>query len=185
MEYVFEERPKVTFFPLGVQSFSCEEWLFVSGAASSRLGIRSIPLSVFSYELSMMGIAQSLDHATKPFLTYLREDDTYQTLLERILLITDEADWERMTLVTRNLRSIPLPIERTPSLPVAAQPLEEEEEELGSETEAEGGEGAGAWTKRFEEKIDRWYFHLYSYPHLILIHRCLSIGTLLRGTHIR
>jgi hypothetical protein len=176
MEYLLEERPKFNDCQLGVQSFSSEEWCFLSGASSSRLGIRAIPLSVFSYELSMLGIAQSLVHDTKPFLTYLREDDTYQSLMDRILLYTDEANWDRMALVSRNLRQVHLPIETIPS------PVEEMEEETQPQEDAEelGIETEGGWLRRSEEKSDHWYCLS---PMLVSLlppdHVCHSVGILM------
>lgn len=126
MEYFFEEKPGAPPQSLGVQSFSPEEWLFLSGASVSHLGIRAIPLSVYSYELSMMGIAQSLSHSTQPFLTYLREDDTIETLRERIILHTGESDWEKIVLVNRTIRPFELPTE-IPARAASPESLDEDE----------------------------------------------------------
>lgn len=110
MEYFYEDETE-EYSCLGVQAFSCDEWVFMCGASLLRLGVRAIPISVYSYEINMMGVAESLDHDTKPFLTYLREDDTYQTLTDRIQLYTGENNWEKLALVSRMFRAYLLPIE--------------------------------------------------------------------------
>jgi hypothetical protein len=111
MDSFCDERPWTPSLPLGVQSFSPEEWVYLSGASVHHFGVRAIPISVYSYELSVMGIAQSLSHETQPFLTYLREDDTIETLTARLILYTGECDWERMALVTPTIRPFILPAE--------------------------------------------------------------------------
>lgn len=141
MEHFLEERPIYPHHSLGVQAFTSDEWIFMSGASYQHFGIRAIPISVYNYELTMLGIAQSLNHDTKPFLTYLREDDTYEILAQRIMLYTGECDWEHLALVSRAVRPYILPVE---------SPSQSDEANNNNSDD--------------DEKGEIWY---YSYSHMV------------------
>lgn len=127
MDFFLKEKSWDLFQSLGVQCFSSEEWIFMNGAAVPHFGVRAIPLSVYSYELSPLGIAQSLSHETPPFLTYLRADDTLETLTDRIILHTGESDWEKMALVSRTFR----PFQLLTSIGVQSPDEDEEKNDCG------------------------------------------------------
>lgn len=118
---------------LGVQSFNAEEWTFITGLSYYRFQIRSIPLSVFSYDISNtnMGVVQRASDHIKPFLTYLREDDTIETLSNRIIEITGENGWETLSLISRQFRAHELPVETSkPTIQVGPQPLPQQQNDI-------------------------------------------------------
>mmetsp|Transcript_25746 Transcript_25746/g.43375 ORF Transcript_25746/g.43375 Transcript_25746/m.43375 type:complete len:1590 (+) Transcript_25746:156-4925(+) len=87
--------------PLCAQLVAPEELALMT---SSHPVVRSIPISVFSFEYSMH-IAKArvrlVEREIGPFLSYVREDDTHETLLTRLASQVGEdtnTDWEKMRL---------------------------------------------------------------------------------------
>jgi hypothetical protein len=101
---------------LGVQLITSDDWIYMSGFAYLNSGVRSIPISIFSFELSPTGTADSFSHNSKPVLSYIRDDDTLDTLVSRIGSLTGETDWEKLVLVNQFDRIVQFPVESPPRL---------------------------------------------------------------------
>jgi hypothetical protein len=101
-------------FQTGVQYVSPEDALFLSGSHPT---VRSMPLTVFSYELSdrvVFPLALDGDGfcpAHLPFVSYLREDDDWATLARRLAAITGEKDsWQSLVLALIPVAKFPQPV---------------------------------------------------------------------------
>lgn len=101
-------------FQTGVQYVSPEDALFLSGTHPT---VRSMPLTVFSYELSdRVAYPLALDDngfcpAYLPFVSYLLEDDDWATLARRLAAITGEKDsWQSLVLALIPWGKYPQPV---------------------------------------------------------------------------
>ena len=78
---------------MGLQYVSAEDWGYMCGRRRDTHGVRSMPVEVFDFELYMQ-IARPVASPSGPCVTYVREDDTVETLLHRISALTGQNEWD-------------------------------------------------------------------------------------------
>ncbi|CAE7662604.1 unnamed protein product, partial [Symbiodinium microadriaticum] len=91
MDYLLFDTMWTRLNTIGVQYISREDWSFICG--QNKEGVRSMPVEVHDFELYMQ-IARPVASPSGPCVTYVREDDTAQSLIERISIVTGESDWD-------------------------------------------------------------------------------------------
>ena len=137
---------------LVVQLVSQEDLLYMNSCHPC--GVESIPIAVSGYEL----FGASCRHRNLlngPFLCYLRRDDTYDTLAERLGAFSDCEDWSKFKLSVIRDR-IPYALPRTSS------PISGDNTSLDAQSDI-WGEVVKCFPSAAMWKEDaRSYFHLTS-----------------------
>lgn len=94
---------------LAVQLISHEDLMYMNGCHPC--GVESIPIAVSGYELFGASCRHRSLH-NGPFICYLRRDDTYDTLAERLGAFCGSEDWSKFKLSVIRDR-IPYALPRT------------------------------------------------------------------------
>ena len=97
MDYLLNDSMWPRICSLGLQYVYPEDWDYMCGRR--RHGVRSMPVEVFDFELYMQ-IARPVASPSGPCVTYVREDDTVESLLERISAVTGENGWDTVRVAT-------------------------------------------------------------------------------------
>ena len=138
----------ITVNPLCAQLVTPVETVFMTASHPS---IRSFPISIFSFEFRMntaMCRAPLSETDAGPLLSYVREDDTHETLVSRLEVLIGEGtdtDWESLRLAVVSPQNVPhfLPRARAASPRALTVPnesvAEAKEQEKEKESEEEGG----------------------------------------------
>ena len=92
---------------MGLQSFSPEDLVYLTGGNDT---VRSMPVTVFSFTLQATSSSVDVcppDQFSGPFISYVREDDDYESVVARFGLITGEPEneWKnyRLAVVDKNI----------------------------------------------------------------------------------
>lgn len=87
---------------IGMQYATREDWSYIQGLRRRNHGIRSMPVEIYCFELYMQD-ARPIAYPNFPCISYVREDDTIESLTQRISTITGDSDWEnvRMAVVCK------------------------------------------------------------------------------------
>ena len=97
--FLSQTKPRV--FAVAVQHVTAEEAIFLRGKHPR---IRSMPLSVFSFtlvgQITVPLPCREYPQGGGPFMSYLREDDDYQSLVRRLAAISGDSreEWWKMRL---------------------------------------------------------------------------------------
>mmetsp|Transcript_6273 Transcript_6273/g.9471 ORF Transcript_6273/g.9471 Transcript_6273/m.9471 type:complete len:1457 (+) Transcript_6273:112-4482(+) len=123
VDYFSSDCASFPIHSLGVQYVTVEEWKNMTGCAPLCAGVRmrSFPVAVHRFEL-YMNFAKPVPSNSGPCLSYIREDDTFESVVHRLSVITGELDLATVRLAVVCKQNIPHYISRvhdsTPTLEV-------------------------------------------------------------------
>jgi hypothetical protein len=125
---------------IGIQHFSPEDLVWLTGGTDK---IKSMPVSVFSFTLhgSCVKVCDP-ELFSGPFISYVKEDDDYDTVVERLGVITGEieAEWNAYNLAVVSNKT-PFFISRATTMTPALAPILSISDPAVAMTDCEGDVG--------------------------------------------
>lgn len=116
MDYLLNgEAPSTTRVgSIGLQYVTEDDWGFISGRQYHRTGIKAMPVEVHHFEFYNQ-LARRIRSSCGPCVTYVREDDTFESLAKRVSVITGDLDWENVRMAVVCVKRRPHYLSRSAS----------------------------------------------------------------------